>query len=68
MTIGTQCARCKHYWGVGKCEAFTKQIPDEILTGEFDHTKPYEGDGGIRFEAIKQSSKKGNSTDEKDND
>ena len=34
------------------CSAFTKGIPEEILTGEIDHTKPYKGDNGITFEPI----------------
>ena len=32
------------------CEAFPQGIPEEIWVGEFDHTKPYPGDNGIRFE------------------
>tara|TARA_R110000751_G_scaffold49954_2_gene110826 strand:+ start:387 stop:509 length:123 start_codon:yes stop_codon:yes gene_type:complete len=28
-------------------------IPDEILTGEHDHNKPFKGDHGIRFEQVK---------------
>lgn len=45
----TQCLYCKHYHGFGECDAFDK-IPDEIMTSEFDHTKPYPGDNGIQFE------------------
>lgn len=37
-----------------KCEAFKDGVPYEILTGEHDHTKPYKGDNGIQFEAIKE--------------
>lgn len=48
--IGTQCPRCKHYQGDLKCEAFPRGIPEEIITGEFDHTETYEGDRGIRYE------------------
>lgn len=36
------------------CEAFLKGIPEEILTGEFDHTEPYPNDNGIRFEPIEK--------------
>jgi hypothetical protein len=36
-----------------KCKAFPKRIPEEILTGNDDHSKPFKGDGGIRFEPIK---------------
>lgn len=61
-----QCALCKWY-GIGQtglkpgdplpetdhvCKAFPKGIPFSILRGEFDHTKPYEGDNGVRFEPI----------------
>lgn len=45
----TQCLYCKHYHGFTECDAFP-DIPDEIITGEFDHARPYPGDNGIRFE------------------
>lgn len=32
------------------CAAFPDGIPDEILVGDFNHTEPYPGDRGIRFE------------------
>lgn len=56
--FGEQCVRCKH-WSperpvdfVGsKCAAFAR-IPREILEGRHDHTHPFPGDGGIRFEPI----------------
>ena len=50
--ISYQCITCKHYWGVGKCDAYEEQIPDAILTGEHDHIEPYEGDNGIQFEPV----------------
>jgi len=34
----------------GQCEAYPDNIPYEIISGMFDHTKPYKGDGGIMFE------------------
>ena len=37
------------------CKAFPRGIPEEILTGEHDHTKPFKDDNGIRFEPIKGS-------------
>lgn len=54
MTVFPQCLRCKHLhegenW---TCDAFPAGagIPEPILTDEHDHTKPYDGDHGIRFE------------------
>jgi hypothetical protein len=34
------------------CEAFPNGIPEAILFGDHDHTKPYRGDGGKLFEPI----------------
>jgi len=53
--------KCKYYIGVGGegegeenevniCEAFPNGIPDEIAYGDNDHTKPFKGDNGIRYE------------------
>jgi len=47
-----QCASCIFYSGGRKCEAYPEGIPEEILTGEVDHTTAYDGDNGIQFEAI----------------
>jgi hypothetical protein len=50
--IVPQCQSCKHKNegdGWPSCTAFDR-IPAEILTNEFDHTKRYPGDGGIRYE------------------
>jgi hypothetical protein len=48
------CADCKHKDPKGrKCKAFPEGIPEEIVTGNFDHTKPYPGDNDIRFEPKK---------------
>lgn len=62
------CFSCKHFYptneaGDIKCKAFPEvikresdwvpsAIPLEIFRGEFDHTKPYPGDNGIRYEPI----------------
>ena len=35
--------------GPPKCEAFPQGIPEEILEGSFDHTKPHPDDGGEQF-------------------
>lgn len=47
-----QCRKCRHYMAseVGPCPAFPGGIPEEILTGEFNHKIPFEGDHGIQFE------------------
>ncbi|MDD6490242.1 MAG: hypothetical protein PUG48_10625 [Clostridia bacterium] len=60
------CYSCKHFMGSGdnhepKCAAFPEiierdnewipsAIPPSIFSGRFDHTKPYPGDNGIRYE------------------
>lgn len=37
------CNNCKHYWGIDKCFAFPDGIPNVILHGENQHTKPLDG-------------------------
>ncbi len=32
------------------CIAFPGGIPDEVATGQHDHTKPYPEDSGVRWE------------------
>jgi len=57
------CMVCKNLhknkpgqWGF-RCDAFPDGIPDGIVvTGEVDHTKPYDGDNGIQFEAKNDAS------------
>ena len=49
------CFRCKNYNGESsyKCKAFPKGIPDEILLGENDHSKPLKNQkNDIIFEKI----------------
>ena len=51
--IARQCSECKHYLiGTGFCKAFQDDegIPDEVFSGKHDHTKPFPGDRGIRYE------------------
>jgi len=50
-----QCPTCKHFEpGESKCKAFPNGIPVEILTGGYDHTKPFHGDRGVRWEKYDQ--------------
>ncbi len=54
------CNKCRHILptpageSYPRCKAFPTGIPEEILTGEFDHHKPFEGDNGIQFEVMKE--------------
>lgn len=54
MTVFPQCFDCKHFRpGAGyTCDAFPDPpgIPEPILVNDHDHTEPYDGDHGIRFE------------------
>ena len=47
-----QCFQCSNYIGRKKCLAFVDEIPIELFTDEFIHTKPFKGDNEIRFEPI----------------
>ena len=51
MQVKPQCLECKHYLGDNKCSAY-EEIPLVILAGWHDHTEPYKGDNGIKFEPI----------------
>ena len=54
MPIGFQCPLCENYLSNLKCKAFPKGIPDEILTGKNNHTKPLpEQKNDIVFKEIK---------------
>lgn len=54
--------RCKHFFGpmgpkdipLFVCRAFPKGIPEEILSGEVNHTESYPGDNGFRYERMGQ--------------
>lgn len=41
--ISDQCPNCANYLGDLKCFAFIDRIPQEILEGTNDHTKPLPG-------------------------
>lgn len=44
------CHRCENAYADGfTCRAFPDGIPNMILIGDFVHTKPYPGDGGVLF-------------------
>lgn len=49
MTVLATCPRCVHYIRALACEAFPDGIPEPILDGTVDHTKPYPGDSGLMF-------------------
>ena len=54
MTIPIiKCLRCVFCISEYRCSIFNK-IPDEIWSGEHDHTEPYDGDNGIQFEPIEE--------------
>jgi len=48
------CDSCKRARANDICDAFPDGIPEDILTGKNNHTKPYPGDHGIQFEAVEE--------------
>lgn len=47
------CVFCRHLLNEPEqeCRAF-REIPDDIMTGKCDHTDPYQGDNGLRFQLV----------------
>jgi hypothetical protein len=37
----SQCVKCQHWLGGGKCKSFPDGVPLSILSNEFDHAKQY---------------------------
>ena len=61
MSIGTtpRCKKCRHYDVMNaagmSCKAFPEEIPDSIVLGENDHSKPIKGqEGDFVFEQIEE--------------
>lgn len=51
IDMSIQCLDCKHLNNnMTTCKAYKGGIPVKILTGGFNHTQPFKGDNGIRFE------------------
>jgi hypothetical protein len=46
-----QCLSCVHSLPWARCKAFPHGIPQDILSNQHDHHKPYPGDHGVLFEA-----------------
>lgn len=54
MVVRTPCASCVHrFANPALCKAFPQGIPRAIRDGDNDHTKPFPGDNGIRYERRK---------------
>lgn len=52
MSMTALCGSCRWYIGDLQCAAFLDGIPDDILSGEFDHEQPHDGDNGIQYEVV----------------
>lgn len=62
MTLELLCAYCNNLTPLTEgtaqknslltCKAFPGGIPADIISGKIEHTRPYSGDKGIRFEPI----------------
>ena len=51
--VSVQCLACSNLNDIAiTCKAFPKGIPEKILSGNYDHTKPFDGDNGIQFRKL----------------
>jgi len=69
MEIAIACLYCTRFHEDSespRCDAFPKQIPDEIWSGKNDHTKSVMGDNGLLFE-LKEKQGEHNATVTKNN-
>lgn len=49
----SQCAFCRHKTSdATTCSAFPDGIPPTILDNAVSHAEPFEGDNGVRLEAV----------------
>lgn len=55
MMVDPICMLCARTigWPGMECDAYPEGIPQEILNGEVDHTKPYKDDDGLTFVPIR---------------
>lgn len=55
VIIAPLCMNCQFFKPIKDnwhCDAFPKGIPQDIITSEFDHHNPHEGDHGIQFKEM----------------
>ncbi len=51
MITNPMCLYCaRRLRSPSGCEAFPLGIPTDVLSGQFDHRQPHDGDGGLTFE------------------
>lgn len=61
QNISRQCITCAYLFRFDTssdsiaCLAFPEGIPETIITGDFDHSKPYVGDHGLRYQPDKST-------------
>ncbi|MEJ2580260.1 MAG: hypothetical protein P8127_01270 [Acidobacteriota bacterium] len=56
--VVSQCTFCAHRSPDGtRCKAYPGGIPAEILFNDHDHTLPFAGDSGIRYQAVELAAK-----------